>query len=140
MRAKLGLSLSFYELWHHQGWRARMGTAMMGPDYTQWQGFYEVAKTFYTEFIPEAEVLLPDVTADVMNSPYQVPPNGFNLAEEFEPCPECSYKGYAKDWRAETLWQARVPMAASATGAARAYEIRNSERGGRLTPTRIIQW
>ena len=61
---------TYYELWHHQGRRARMGTAMMGPDYTQWHGFYEVAKTFYTEFIPEAEALLPGVTADVMNSPY----------------------------------------------------------------------
>jgi hypothetical protein len=54
----------YYELWHHQGRRARMGTAMMGPDYTQWHGFYEVAKTFYTEFLPEADRLLPGVTAD----------------------------------------------------------------------------
>jgi hydroxylamine dehydrogenase len=61
---------TYYELWHHQGRRARMGTAMMGPDYTQWHGFYEVAKTFYSEFIPEAEALLPGVSSDVMNSPY----------------------------------------------------------------------
>jgi hydroxylamine dehydrogenase len=61
---------TYYELWHHQGRRARMGTAMMGPDYTQWHGFYEVAKTFYTEFIPEAEQLMPGVTADVMKSDY----------------------------------------------------------------------
>jgi hypothetical protein len=47
-----------------------MGTAMMGPDYTQWHGFYEVSKTFYTEFIPEAEKLMPGVTADVMKSDY----------------------------------------------------------------------
>jgi formate-dependent nitrite reductase cytochrome c552 subunit len=61
---------TYYELWHHQGRRARMGTAMMGPDYTQWHGFYEVAKTFYMEFIPEAEKLMPGVTADVMKSDY----------------------------------------------------------------------
>lgn len=61
---------TYYELWHHQGRRARMGTAMMGPDYTQWHGFYEVAKTFYTEFIPEAEALLPGVTSDVLDNPY----------------------------------------------------------------------
>jgi len=30
----------------------------------------EVAKIFYTEFIPEAERLMPGVTADVMNSDY----------------------------------------------------------------------
>jgi hydroxylamine dehydrogenase len=60
----------YYELWHHEGRRARMGTAMMGPDYTQWHGFYEVAKHFYTEFIPEAERLMPGVTADVMKSDF----------------------------------------------------------------------
>ncbi len=60
----------YYELWHHEGRRARMGTAMMGPDYTQWHGFYEVAKNFYTEFLPEAEHLLPGVTAELMKSDY----------------------------------------------------------------------
>ena len=56
---------TYYELWHHQGRRARMGAAMMGPDYTQWHGFYEVAKSFYTEFLPEADAILPGVTAEV---------------------------------------------------------------------------
>lgn len=32
----------FYELWHHEGRRARMGTAMMAPDYAWWHGFYEL--------------------------------------------------------------------------------------------------
>lgn len=53
----------YFEMWHHEGRRARMGAAMMGPDYTQWHGFYEVAKVFYSEFLPEAEKLLPGVTA-----------------------------------------------------------------------------
>lgn len=57
---------TYYELWHHQGRRARMGTAMMGPDYTQWHGFYEVAKAFYTEFVPEAEALSPGITKPIM--------------------------------------------------------------------------
>ena len=60
---------TYYELWHHEGRRARMGSAMMGPDYTQWHGFYEVAKTFYTEFLPEAEHLMPGVTAEVRKMP-----------------------------------------------------------------------
>lgn len=59
----------YFEMWHHQGRRARMGAAMMGPDYVQWHGFYEVAKTFYSEFLPEAEALLPGVTAEVVNAP-----------------------------------------------------------------------
>ena len=64
------LEWTYYEMWHHQGRRARMGTAMMGPDYTQWHGFFEVAQTFYMEFIPEAEALMPGVTTEVMSSPY----------------------------------------------------------------------
>jgi hypothetical protein len=46
-----------------------MGTAMLGPDYTQWHGF-AVAEIFCTEFVPEAEQLMPGVTTDVMNSDY----------------------------------------------------------------------
>jgi hypothetical protein len=42
----------FWELWHHEGRRARHGASMMGPDYTHWHGMYEVAKHFYTRFLP----------------------------------------------------------------------------------------
>ncbi len=45
---------TYWELWHHEGRRARHGAAMMGPDYTWWHGIYEVAKHFYFEFLPEA--------------------------------------------------------------------------------------
>ncbi len=57
----------FFELWHHEGRRARMGAAMMGPDYAHWHGFYDLSKNFYNEFIPEAEHLKPGVTTEVMN-------------------------------------------------------------------------
>ncbi len=40
------LEWEFYELWHHEGRRARMGTAMMAPDYAWWHGFYELKKRF----------------------------------------------------------------------------------------------
>jgi hypothetical protein len=53
---------TYFYLWHHEGRRARHGAAMMGPDYVQWHGFYEVADRFYNEFVPEAEALLPGVT------------------------------------------------------------------------------
>ncbi|HSW46041.1 MAG TPA: multiheme c-type cytochrome [Phycisphaerae bacterium] len=43
----------WYEIWHHEGRRARHGASMMGPDYTHWHGTYEVAKHFYSEMIPE---------------------------------------------------------------------------------------
>lgn len=61
---------TYYELWHHEGRRARMGTAMMGPDYTQWHGFFEISKHFYTEFIPEAEALQPGIATEVMGNDY----------------------------------------------------------------------
>ncbi len=44
----------YWELWHHEGRRARHGAAMMGPDYTWWHGIYEVAQHFYFELLPEA--------------------------------------------------------------------------------------
>ena len=49
---------TWYEIWHHQGRRARHGAAMLAPDYTQWHGMYEVAKQFYSEFIPQVEELI----------------------------------------------------------------------------------
>jgi len=42
----------YFELWHHEGRRARHGASMMGPDYTHWHGMYEVAKHFYDKFLP----------------------------------------------------------------------------------------
>ncbi len=44
---------TWFELWHHEGRRARMGASMMAPDYTQWHGNYELARNFYGEYIPE---------------------------------------------------------------------------------------
>jgi len=43
----------WFELWHHEGRRMRMGASMMAPDITHWHGSYEVAKHFYNKFIPE---------------------------------------------------------------------------------------
>jgi len=42
----------YWELWHHEGRRARHGASMMGPDYTHWHGMYEVAKHFYVKYLP----------------------------------------------------------------------------------------
>ncbi len=51
------LDYIWYEIWHHEGRRARHGASMMGPDYTHWHGTYEVAKHFYSEYIPELQEL-----------------------------------------------------------------------------------
>jgi len=56
----------YWELWHHEGRRARHGAAMMGPDYTWWHGFYEIAQHFYFKLLPEARKLHdPEVDAFV---------------------------------------------------------------------------
>ncbi len=52
------LEWTYFYLWHHEGRRARMGAAMMGPDYTQWHGNFEVAERFYIEFVPELQELI----------------------------------------------------------------------------------
>ncbi len=44
----------YWELWHHEGRRARHGAAMMGPDYAWWHGIYDVIHNFYFKFLPEA--------------------------------------------------------------------------------------
>jgi len=57
----------YYELWHHEGRRARHGAAMSGPDYAWWHGMYDVAKVFYTEFLPEVKrIAPPGVYAELM--------------------------------------------------------------------------
>ncbi len=49
---------TWFELWHHEGRRARHGASMMGPDITHWHGTYEIAKHFYSKFLPELEDLI----------------------------------------------------------------------------------
>jgi hypothetical protein len=38
------IEFKLYEMWHHEGRRARMGAFMQAPDYVQWHGFYELLK------------------------------------------------------------------------------------------------
>lgn len=51
------LEVEFYELWHHEGRRARFGAAMMAPDYAWWHGFYECKKRYNT-FMEESRHLI----------------------------------------------------------------------------------
>ena len=51
------MEVEFYELWHHEGRRARMGAAMMAPDYSWWHGFYELKKR-YNSFMAEARHMI----------------------------------------------------------------------------------
>ena len=57
---------------------------MMGPDYVQWHGFYDIAERFYIEMIPEAEKLLPGVTKEAFQMPEHQWFTGQMSAEERE--------------------------------------------------------
>ncbi|MFT7620407.1 MAG: hydroxylamine dehydrogenase [Planctomycetota bacterium] len=49
---------TWFELWHHEGRRARHGASMMAPDYAHWHGMYEVAEQFYMKLIPQAREII----------------------------------------------------------------------------------
>jgi hypothetical protein len=49
---------TYYYLWHHEGRRARHGVSMMGPDYSQWHGLFEVAENFYQKFVPQLREII----------------------------------------------------------------------------------
>ena len=60
----------YWELWHHEGRRARHGASMMGPDYTHWHGMYEVSKHFYEKFLP-AVIEAAEDTSHAMKVKYE---------------------------------------------------------------------
>ncbi|MCF6148861.1 MAG: hypothetical protein E3K37_09395 [Candidatus Kuenenia sp.] len=60
----------FWELWHHEGRRARHGASMMGPDYAHWHGMYEVAKHYYMNFLP-AVIKAAAQKSDEMKAKYE---------------------------------------------------------------------
>ena len=47
------IDYTWFELWHHEGRRARHAASMQGPDYTHWHGTYDLAKHWYGKYIPE---------------------------------------------------------------------------------------
>ncbi len=55
----------WFEIWHHEGRRARMGAAMQAPDYTHWHGMYEVSYHFYNKFLPEVQKLADKVSPEI---------------------------------------------------------------------------
>ncbi|MEE8335617.1 MAG: hydroxylamine oxidoreductase, partial [Candidatus Neomarinimicrobiota bacterium] len=52
------IDFTWFELWHHEGRRARHGASMMAPDYTHWHGTYDLGKNFYSVYIPELEEII----------------------------------------------------------------------------------
>ena len=52
------IDFTWFELWHHEGRRARHGASMMGPDFTHWHGTYDLAKHWYVKYVPELRELI----------------------------------------------------------------------------------
>jgi len=69
-----------YEFWHHEGRRARMGAFMMGPDYVQWHGFYELLRD-KAELKAMADELMKGDEKPATNTPEQTP--GFTALAAF---------------------------------------------------------
>jgi cytochrome c553 len=68
----------WFEIWHHEGRRARHGAAMQAPDFTHWHGMYEVSRHFYSKFLPKViklakkagkEEKYKKLIADLLNKP-----------------------------------------------------------------------
>ncbi len=53
----------WFRLWHHAGRSARTAASMQAPDYVQWHGMHEVARYFYTEFVPGVKALAENSSA-----------------------------------------------------------------------------
>jgi len=47
------VDFTWFELWHHEGRRARHAASMQAPDYTHWHGTYDLAKNWQSKYIPE---------------------------------------------------------------------------------------
>ena len=51
------IEFTYWELWHDEGARARHGAAMASPNHAWWEGLYEVARNFYSKFLPQARTI-----------------------------------------------------------------------------------
>jgi len=58
--AKFSRSIDYtwFELWHHEGRRARHAASMQAPDYTHWHGTYDLARNWNSHFIPELREII----------------------------------------------------------------------------------
>jgi len=92
----------WWELWHHEGRRARHGAAMSGPDYAWWHGIYDVAKHFYTEFMPEAKEACekagkPELYEEIIKKYIDSDPRHQWFTQGFDPKKVEAIKAYYKE-------------------------------------------
>jgi len=92
----------YWELWHHEGRRARHGAAMSGPDYAWWHGIYDVAKNFYTEYMHEIELACekagqPNLYQEILDKFINSDPRHVWFTQGFDPKRVQEIKKYYKD-------------------------------------------
>ncbi|MEW6601945.1 MAG: multiheme c-type cytochrome [Nitrospirota bacterium] len=52
------IDYTWFELWHHEGRRVRHAASMQAPDYTQWHGNYDLARNWYSSYVPELKEVI----------------------------------------------------------------------------------
>ncbi len=52
------IDYTWFELWHHEGRRVRHAASMQAPDYTQWHGNYDLARNWYSAYVPELKEVI----------------------------------------------------------------------------------
>lgn len=62
------IELTYWELWHDEGARARHGASMASPNHAWWEGMYQVGRNFYGRFLPEARALAGDQAAQAVDA------------------------------------------------------------------------
>jgi len=93
---------TYWELWHHEGRRARHGAAMSGPDYAWWHGIYDIAKHFYSEFLPQVQEACdkadqPEVYKEIIKKYIDSDPRHAWFTQGFDPKKVEAIKKYYKD-------------------------------------------
>ncbi len=61
------IELTYWELWHDEGARARHGAAMASPNHAWWEGMYLVGRNFYGRFLPEARAVAGEQAAQAVD-------------------------------------------------------------------------
>lgn len=65
------IELTYWELWHDEGARARHGASMASPNHAWWEGMYLVGRNFYGRFLPEARALAGDQADQIVDAELQ---------------------------------------------------------------------
>ncbi len=60
------LELTYWELWHDEGTRARHGAAMGSPNDTWWEGIHRVDKKFHGRFLPQLREVAGDEVSEAL--------------------------------------------------------------------------